>query len=103
MDSSAALATPIQSYLGQATCASKVRPTTEPPRGISGSSAMVSDLSEYAETCTAVATSSHSLSRKLKRALRAEGDRVHHAVELDALAQVLGDLGGQRSPGAPGW
>ena len=32
VDSSAALATPIQSYAGQATVASKVSPTTEPPR-----------------------------------------------------------------------
>ena len=68
MDSKAALATPIQSYLGQATVASKVRPTTDDVRSspvISGRQAMVSDLSEKADTCTAVATSSHSVLRKL--------------------------------------
>ncbi len=59
------MAGPIQSYCGQAYCASKVRPTTEPPSGISGSSAMVSDFSENAETFIAVATDSHGVFRKL--------------------------------------
>ena len=36
VDSSAALATPIQLYAGQATVASKSSPTTEPPLGING-------------------------------------------------------------------
>ena len=44
--SNAAFATPIQSYLGQATCASKSRPTIEPPLLINGRAAMESDLSE---------------------------------------------------------
>ncbi len=59
------MAGPIQSYCGQAYWASKVRPTTAPPSCISGSSAVVSDFSEYAETCMAVATDSHGVFRKL--------------------------------------
>ena len=65
MDSSAALATPIQSYAGHATVASKVIPTTEEPSDISGRQAMASDLSEYADTWTACATSGHGPSRNL--------------------------------------
>src|SRR5437899_4367725 len=65
VDSNAALATPIQSYFGQATVASKSRPTIDPPSGISGSAATARAFREYAETCTAVATSGHSVLRKL--------------------------------------
>ena len=57
--SSAAFATPIQSYAGHAVVASKVSPTIEDPRDSSGLVATASDFSEYAETCTAWATSSH--------------------------------------------
>ena len=59
------MATPIQSYAGQATVASKVSPTTEPPGDISGRQAWVSDISEYAETWTACATSGHGPVRNL--------------------------------------
>ena len=59
------MATPIQSYAGQATVASKVSPTTEPPDDISGRLASASDFSEYAETCTAWATSGHGPVRNL--------------------------------------
>jgi hypothetical protein len=45
-----AFATPIQSYFGQATCASKSRPTTEAPSLKSGWHAIVKDFKEYAET-----------------------------------------------------
>ena len=45
--------------------ASKVSPTTEPPSVISGRQAVVSDFSEYAETCTAWATSGQGPSRNL--------------------------------------
>ena len=65
VDSSAAFATPIQSYFGQATCASKSSPTTDAPSLNVGLQAIVSDLSEYAEMWTAVATSSHVVLRKL--------------------------------------
>lgn len=65
MASSAAFAGPIQSYCGQAYCASKVRPTIEPPSLISGLQAMASDFSENAETCIAVATDSNGVLRKL--------------------------------------
>jgi hypothetical protein len=59
------LATPIQSYAGQDTVASKVSPTTAPPRsGSSGRAALASAGSEYVDTCTAVATSSHGASKK---------------------------------------
>src|SRR6266702_1049181 len=40
-------------------------PTIAPPALISGRAAMASAFSEYADTCTAVATSSHGVSRKL--------------------------------------
>ena len=46
MLSKAALATPIQSYLGQATVASKSSPTTELPGAISGCAATASAFSE---------------------------------------------------------
>ena len=59
------MATPIQSYAGHATVASKVRPTIEPPDDINGWQATASDFREYADTCTACATSSHGPSRKL--------------------------------------
>ena len=65
MDSRPALATPIQSYAGHATVASKVSPTTEPPSDISGRHAVASDFKEYADTCTAWATSDHGPSRNL--------------------------------------
>src|SRR5262247_3086530 len=65
-DSSAALATPIQSYLGQATAASKSIPTIDAPPSLnSGRLAIANDFSEYAEMCSAVATSGHSVLRKL--------------------------------------
>ena len=55
---------------------------------------MASDLSEYAETCSAVATSSHAASRKLNGALRREADRVQHPVEaVDVLAHPVGERG----------
>ena len=125
MASSAALAGPIQSYCGQANCASKVRPTTEPPFCISGRQAMVSDFSEYAETCMAVATDSNGVFRKLPPSASCgrEADGVHDAVEaaelladdvgqggqvlvvgdvelddLGGLGQLLGDALGQRGP-----
>src|SRR3954447_20471224 len=62
-DSSPALATPIQSYTGQAWVASKVRPTTLPPERISGRQATANDLYENVDTFSAVATSSHGASR----------------------------------------
>ncbi len=72
--------------------ASKVSPTTEPPRAISGLAATVSDFSEYADTCSAVDTSSHDAFRKSKAALGREADRVQHAVEaVDVLAHVVGE------------
>ena len=51
------MATPIQSYAGHATVASNVMPTIEPPWPISGAHAWDNDIREYAETCTAWATS----------------------------------------------
>ena len=65
MDSSAALATPIQSYAGHATVASKVMPDDDGRPDISGRQAIASDLREYAETWTACATSSQGPSRNL--------------------------------------
>ena len=65
MLSSAALATPIQSYTGQEMVASKVSPTTEAGLASSGLTAMVSELNEYADTCTAVDTSVHGVVRNL--------------------------------------
>jgi len=44
--SKAAFATPIQSYFGQATLASKSSPTTDPPFDISGRAATARALSE---------------------------------------------------------
>ena len=63
-DSRVALATPIQSYTGHAMVASNVRPTMLPPFGIAGTHAIASDLSENADTCTAVATDSQGVLRK---------------------------------------
>ena len=60
-DSSAAFATPIQSYCGQATVASKSIPTTEPPELIKSLVAIVKEASEYAETWRAIATSSQEV------------------------------------------
>ena len=65
MLSSAALATPIQSYTGQEMVASKVSPTTEAGLASSGLTAMVSEVNEYAETCTAVDTSPYGVVRNL--------------------------------------
>src|SRR5919107_4450505 len=48
-DSRPALATPIQSYTGQALVASNVRPTMLPPGCISGRQAVASDLYEYVD------------------------------------------------------
>src|SRR4051794_38537286 len=48
-DSRPALATPIQSYTGQARVASKVSPTTPLPRPISGRHAIASALYEYVD------------------------------------------------------
>src|SRR2546421_716041 len=62
-DSRPALATPIQSYTGHAFVASNVSPTMPAPRSISGRQATASDLYEYVDTCSAVATSSHGASR----------------------------------------
>ena len=88
------MATPIQSYAGQATVASKVMPTTEPPWPISGRQAVDSDFREYAETCTACATSGHGPVEELAAEQRlgvAVGDRVHDAVEaVDVLADQVG-------------
>src|SRR5581483_10731374 len=64
-DSRPALATPIQSYAGQATAASKSRPTSDPPFGIAGSTARASAANEYVDTCTVVATSSQFAVMKL--------------------------------------
>ena len=76
MASRAAFAGPIQSYCGQANCASKVRPTTEPPSCISGRQAIVSDFSENAETCIAVETDSKGVLKEVaaERVLRREAD-----------------------------
>ena len=77
---------------------SKSRPTIEPPRSISGSAATASDFSEYADTWSATATSSHGASRKPppRHDSGAKRDRVQHAVEPAADApgervEVLGD------------
>src|SRR3954451_6093678 len=61
VDSRAALATPIQSYTGQATVASKSRPTTDPPPAAlsSGRQASARAFSEYAEISRAAPTSDH--------------------------------------------
>ncbi len=50
VDSRAAFATPIQSYLGQATCASKSSPTIDAPPLKVGRQAIASDFREYADT-----------------------------------------------------
>ena len=65
VDSRAAFATPIQSYFGHATCASKSSPTIDAPSLKVGLHAIESDFNEYAEICTAVATSSQAVLRKL--------------------------------------
>ena len=65
MLSSADLDTPIQSYTGQESRASKVSPTTEADSASSGLQAMVSDAREYADTCRAVLTSAHGVDRNL--------------------------------------
>ena len=65
MLSSADLATPIQSYTGQETVASKVSPTTEADGPNNGRQAMVKEASEYAETWTAVPTSLHGVDKNL--------------------------------------
>ena len=60
---------------------------------ISGRQATASDLSEYAETCSAVATSSHGGVEEVaaEGALRGEADGVHDAVEaVDVLADPVG-------------
>ena len=52
------------------------------------------DLSEKVDTCTALATSSHGVARKLppSAACGAFADRVHHAVEaVDVLADPVGE------------
>src|SRR6185437_3720511 len=64
-DSRAALATPIQSYSGQATVASKSRPTTEAPPSApavsnSGRNASTRAFSEYVDTWRAWDTSPQS-------------------------------------------
>ena len=65
-DSRPAFATPIQSYAGHATVRVEGHPDhASRPRPISGRQAVVSDFREYAETCTACATSSHGPSRNL--------------------------------------
>jgi hypothetical protein len=61
--SSAAFATPIQSYTGQATEASKSSPTTDPPWGMSGASAPPSALREKALVRNAVAALSGGVFR----------------------------------------
>ena len=77
------MATPIQSYAGHATLASKSMPTIEPPGCISGSAAIASDFSENADTCNAVADVGPRRMQEVaaERGRRAEGDAVHHAVE----------------------
>src|SRR5690606_1044616 len=64
-DSRPALATPIQSYTGQATEPSNVIPTIDDPCPINGSAAIASAFSEYVETWSAVATSCQEVLRKL--------------------------------------
>ena len=71
------------------------RPT--PPDDISGRQATASDFREYAETCTACATSGHGPVEELAAQQRlgvAVGDGVHDAVEpVDVLAHQVGQPG----------
>ena len=67
------------------------------PTDISGRQAIASDFREYAETCTACATSGHGPVEELAAEQRlgvAVGDRVHHAVQpVDVLAHGVGQPG----------
>ena len=69
------------------------------PRPSAAAQATASDLYEYVETCSAVATSSHGAVRNPppRRGLGPEGDRVQHPVEP---VDVLADAVGQRRPAA---
>ena len=75
--------TPIQSYTGQATEASKVMPTRLPPACIRGASDEPSALNEKALVRKACSADSGGVSRKPppSASARREGDRVENAVD----------------------